>query len=57
MANGDFTAQSILPALLLLALPWLLAEGISAQQKLALLQQVTQWHTDAMSEEEYRHWL
>ncbi|MGL9734794.1 MAG: glucose uptake inhibitor SgrT [Symbiopectobacterium sp.] len=30
---------------------------ISSQQKLVLLQQVTQWHTDAMSEEEYRQWL
>lgn len=30
---------------------------MSAQQKLALLQQATQWHTAEMSEEEYRHWL
>ena len=30
---------------------------ISAQQKLALLQQVTQWHIDTMSEEAYRRWL
>ncbi|MGL9734609.1 MAG: hypothetical protein ACR5LD_11470 [Symbiopectobacterium sp.] len=32
---------------------------MSAQQKLALLQQqqVTHWHANAMSEEEYRRWF
>ncbi len=30
---------------------------LSAEQKLALLQQATQWHIGEMSPEEYRHWL
>ncbi|MCV9878385.1 glucose uptake inhibitor SgrT [Brenneria izbisi] len=30
---------------------------MSAQQRLALLQQATQWHIEDMSEEEYRHWI
>lgn len=34
---------------------WLRWLGV--QQRMALLQQVTQWRTVEMSEEEYRHWL
>ncbi|MCG8707508.1 glucose uptake inhibitor SgrT [Brenneria sp. 4F2] len=34
---------------------WL--SGISAQQRIELLQQATQWQIDDMSEEDYRHWL
>lgn len=30
---------------------------VSPEHRLALLQQVTQWHTHEMSEDEYRHWL
>ncbi|MEH0832091.1 glucose uptake inhibitor SgrT [Pectobacterium cacticida] len=28
-----------------------------AQQRVALLQQATQWHLNDMSDEAYRHWL
>lgn len=34
---------------------WL--SGISVQQRLALLQQATQWQTEEMPEEAYRHWI
>ncbi|MFC3396686.1 glucose uptake inhibitor SgrT [Brenneria rubrifaciens] len=30
---------------------------MSAEQRMALLQQATQWRIEAMSEEEYRHWI
>lgn len=30
---------------------------ISVQQRMALLQQVTQWQIESLSEEEYRRWL
>ncbi|WP_327370516.1 glucose uptake inhibitor SgrT [Pectobacterium carotovorum] len=30
---------------------------MSTQQRVALLQQATQWHLNDMSDEEYRHWL
>ncbi|WP_411561405.1 glucose uptake inhibitor SgrT [Pectobacterium sp. F1-1] len=28
-----------------------------SQQRIALLQQATQWHLKEMSDDEYRHWL
>ncbi|MDX5628953.1 MULTISPECIES: glucose uptake inhibitor SgrT [unclassified Brenneria] len=34
---------------------WL--SGISAQQRLALLQQATQWQIEEMPEDAYRHWI
>ncbi|WP_121572736.1 glucose uptake inhibitor SgrT [Brenneria alni] len=30
---------------------------LSAQQRIVLLQQATQWHIGEMSEEDYRHWI
>ncbi|PWC21775.1 glucose uptake inhibitor SgrT [Brenneria roseae subsp. roseae] len=30
---------------------------MSAHQRVALLQQATQWQIGEMSEEEYRHWI
>ncbi|MFP1723324.1 glucose uptake inhibitor SgrT [Lonsdalea quercina] len=30
---------------------------LSASQRLTLLMQVTQWQTETMSDEEYRHWI
>lgn len=34
---------------------WL--SGISVQQRIALLQQATQWQIEEMPEETYRHWI
>ncbi|QTF07097.1 glucose uptake inhibitor SgrT [Brenneria izadpanahii] len=34
---------------------WL--RGVSARQRIELLQQATQWQIEDMSEEEYRHWI
>ncbi|MCA6941042.1 glucose uptake inhibitor SgrT [Pectobacterium polaris] len=30
---------------------------MSTQQRIALLQQATQWHLKDMSDDEYRHWF